>query len=395
MQARLTWYLAANPVYDSSTAYIRDLSRLMPSQATFSTLADAGFADGTLQFDNVPTALLEEIYDNWLAKRVVAVDGAGNIAYEGFIAEIAINRGYHTYNQTIDALTNRVFVEYTYAGGTCPSGGTCYGRAQRNETDVDSTATTQTTIGIKEEWLDASSVGIISSTVANAIGDKRLLERIRQRSNSFTLGIGASPQAQSVTLSLLGYYATLQWRKQTVKYTVATALETIISGALTTGSKAQFIDTANYTYVTTSRSVQYNTSAQPQWISDYIQDVIAAGDSSGRRLCFQVWENRIPYLSNRGTSPKYFTASGDWRIFNAGRGSVPAYMVRAGGYILADDMRAAIEENTDVALRRRASFVEETQYDAINDTLTIPPPSEQVNIERLLARARKQVRRKL
>ena len=392
---KLTFYLHANPVYNSASPLIRNLSRLNPSQAQFSTLADGGFADGTLTLDNVSRSLLDEIWETWLVKRVVAVDGAGNIAYEGFISEIEATNGYHTYNQTVDALANRVFVEYTYAGGSCPSGGTCYGRVQRNETDVLSTAQTQTTIGIKEEWLDASGVGVISTTTANAIGDRRLRERMYQRSNSFTLGGGADAQGMSVTLTLCGYYATLQWRKQTVKYQVATAIETIVSGALTTGSKAQFIDTANYNAVNTSRTVQYNTSANPAWISDYIQDVIAAGDSNGRRLFFQVWENRKPYLVRRSNSPKYFTRSNDFRIYDANRGDVAPYMVRAGGYIMTDDIRADLDEQSDVALRRRASLIEETHYDAINDVLTIPPPSEQVSIERLLARARKQVRRKL
>ena len=392
---KLTWYLHQNPVYNSASPFMRNLSALMPSSAQFSTLADGGFSDGTLTLDNVSRALLEEIWETWLVKRVIAVDGAGNVAYEGFISEIEATRGYHTYNQTVDALANRVFVEYTYAGGSCPSGGTCYGRVQRNETDVLSTAQTQTTIGIKEEWLDATGVGVITTTVANAIGDRRLRERMYQRSNSFTLGGGADSAGTSVTLTLCGYYGTLQWRKQTVKYQVATAIETIVSGALTTGSKAQFIDTANYTYDTTSRTVQYNTSATPQWISDYIQDVIAAGDSSGKRLFFQVWENRKPYLVKRSSSPKYYTRSNDFRIYDANRGVVAPYMVRAGGYISTDDLRADLDEQSDVALRRRASLIEETHYDAINDVLTIPPPSEQVSIERLLARARKQVRRKL
>lgn len=390
---KLTWLLYANPVYVAASPLIRDLSKLKPSQAQFSTIADGGFADGTLQFDNVSPQLFDEIWETWLVKRVTAVDGAGRIAYEGFVSEISATRGYHTYNQTVDAFTNRVFVEYTYAGGTCSGGATCYGRAQRNETNVDSTAITQTTIGIKEEWLDATGNGTITSAMANAMGDKRLLERIYQRSNNYMLGGGAEAQPASITLTIVGYYATLQWRKQSIVVRYATPVETIINNLLTVGAKCEFLNTSAYDYVSTGRSITYNSNAALYWISDYIQDIIASGDSNGRRLLFQIWEDRTPYLSKRATAPKYFSASNDFRVYNSDRGSVPAYMVRAGGYIMANDMRAAMDENTDVGLRRRASFIEQTTYDAINDTLTIPPPSEQVNIERLLARARKQARK--
>lgn len=391
---RLAWRMYNNPIYDSSSPLYRELNKFQISQAEFSTLADGGFADAYLTLEDVTNDVLDEAFDTWLAKRIVVTDGAGNIAWEGLVTELSITNGYQIRGQTLDAFCNRVFVDYTYGGGTCPKGATCAGRQQRNETDVDPTSTTQTTIGIKEERLDITSSGILNATIASKVGDRFLAERMRQRTFQYTLGAGAEPQPNSISIGMLGYYSTLAWRQQSIKFTANTAIETIVQTALTTGSKAPFLDTSNGIFNSVGSSIQYNTNAAPKWLQDYILDVIEGGNSAGKRIFFQVIENRVPYLFVRGTAPKYFAASGDWRVFNLDRGSVPAYMVRAGGYIVAEDNRAELDEQSDVVNRRRASLVEETRYDCLSDILTIPPPSQEITIERLLTQARKRRRGK-
>ena len=391
---KLNWNLFENPVYNSASPWFRGLNKFQLTDATFSTYAFGGFGDATLTLDRVPPQLIEEIWRDWFMKRVTATDASGAIAYEGYVAEINVQYGSINDMRSIDAFFNRAFVEYT-TGAT--GGGTAYGRVQRNETDVDASAETQTRWGIKEEWVDKTGDGIISSTVAQAAGDIVLADAIRARHASWNLGDLTKrglPQNVSVTLTCWGFHSTLQWRKQSVKYTTATAIETIVSGALTTGSKAQYIDTsatalANLT--ATGRSIQYNTNATPAWMSDYIADVISNGNSAGKRLTFAIWENRVPYLEVRSTSPKYFLNANDHRAFDLNHAVLPLYLVRAGGYAVHEDALENTTIESDVLSRPRAQFVSQTTYDDIAETLTIPPP-EVEDDTRLLARARRRAR---
>ena len=108
----LTWDLYANPIGVPSTPWERNLSRLNVTEATFGTIADGGFGQATLSFDKVSLGLMEEALNDWKMKRVVVSDSAGNIPYEGFIAEINATYGHHVYTWSIDPFFNRAIVVY-------------------------------------------------------------------------------------------------------------------------------------------------------------------------------------------------------------------------------------------------------------------------------------------
>ena len=391
-------HLFANPVADSSSKWYRELTRLSVSQAQFSTLALGGFGDGNCTIDNPPQSMIDEALESWLTKRVTFIDGAGNTAYEGFVAEIQIQNGYHTFTRSIDPFFNRAFIEYNYSGGNCPAGGQCYGRIQRNETDVLSTSSTQTSIGIKEEWLDYTGSGVLTSTLATYTADNELRQRLYNFQGSFSFGGGATPNPPQIQLTFWGYWTTLQWRKQTLAYpgpSGITEISAIIKNLLTVGSKAQFLSTDLTQITGTGRNTQYNTGFSPVDMQRYITDLIDGGDSTGKTLFFQVKEGRVPTLFSRSSSPKYFAQSNDPRLFDLNRMPIAPYLVRAGGYILTDDLRAPLDEASDVIYRARASLITETTYDAVNDTLTFAPPTSLISQAQLLTRARRQARPKL
>lgn len=386
---KLAFNLFNNPIADSTSALFRSLTRYQFADASFSTIADGGFSDCSFTLADATDAMIDEALAVWLGKRICITDGAGVIAWEGYVSEVQATRGYQTLTRSLDAFCNRVFVSYTYSGGTCPRGGTCVGREQRNETDVDATANTQDTIGIKEEWLDITDSGLMTSGQAQRVGNRYLRKSVRPREWEMNLSSGAERQTRQLTITGLGYYATLQWRKLTRKWNVATNIQTIISDIVTSG-KCPFLDTANLRTETTGITKQYNTEGAPIWIQDMIREVIADGNSSGARLLFQVIENRVPVLSSVATTTKYYARRDDPRLFNADRKPLPAYLIRAGGFILAEDVAALTESPTDIANNARASFVNETEYDCMTDTLHIPAPSsELVSVERLLTSVRK------
>ncbi len=392
---RLRYDLFNNPIADTNSAFVLNLNKFAITQATIGSIADGGFGAATLTLEGIPQGTIEDALNGWIAKRVTATDGAGNVAYEGLITEIDVQTEYGDWQRILDPLANRVFISYSYAGSPCARGATCTGREQRNESNVDSTLNTQTTIGIKEEWLDATSSGVITAAQADKIGDDYIRSSVQTLKGSFSGGQGASPQTVQMTLTMVGYYATLQWRKQTATSAVAKDIASIVKGALNVGSKAPFLNSDQTQITTVGRSIKYNTGATPTWVQDYIKDVTKGGDSSGNRLFFQVWQNRQPYLLSRSTAPRYFVKRGDPKIYNSSGAPMEPWLVRAGGYVQVQSLNAAIDEKSDVALKARASLIEQTTYDDIAGTLSIPPPQDVQTTDLLMSRAMHQRRGKL
>lgn len=405
---RLHWSLYQNPIYVSDSPLYLDLSEhYQLTQAQFSTYHIGGFGNGTLSIANPSVDDVRRAADEFLMKRVVATDGSGRIAYEGFVAEVDAVSGTHRYHRTMDGFANRLFAEYRYAGkhvtpirARCPRGAICKGRIQVNEGDV-STGTTQADLGIKEEWVDVRPNGILTPAIATVEGQSLIKEKLNSRAIDFNLDPNGEPQF-SISLTLWGYWATLQFRKQTIYAKTNTEIKTIITNALTVGAKAQFLNTTDFSQmITTGTSVKFNTGSKPLWLQEYIQNLIANGDSSGKRLFFQIWENRRCFLITRPVVPRYQSINNEWRVFVRGRdagsgdgyGVIPPHMVRAGGYIVAANADPSVDDYADVINRRYSSLIETTTYDDIAESLHIPAASEiEMSPERLLAAARKQLR---
>lgn len=386
----LTWDLYANPIGVPSTPWERNLSRLNVTEATFGTIADGGFGQATLSFDKVSLGLMEEALNDWKMKRVVVSDSAGNIPYEGFIAEINATYGHHVYTWSIDPFFNRAIVVYD----TTVKGATVSKREFVNETDIDATYSSQTSLGIKEEWLDYP-FGVTIATQANAYGKQRMKRVLKPLMSSLHLGTGSAMAENNLTLTIMGAYGTLLWRKTTAKATSATEIATLLATDLTSGTYAQYLTTSDLTQLaTTGRSVTYNTHSSPIRLQDWIHGLLTGGDNAGRRLFFQVGAGRIPVLYSRRTAPVYFSQGKDWRILNSDRGVIPTYMVAAGGYVQADDLTDNLDEPSDVIGRVRASLIEQTQYDALTDSLDIDPPADLTDTRRLLARYARQSRKR-
>ena len=382
----LTFRMFANPIANSASPFERNLSDLNPTEASFSTIADGGFGGASLSFENMPRSILEEAINDWRMKRVTFTDSAGFTAYEGFVAEIVATIGQHVYTWSVDAFFNRAVVSYQYAGGTCPAGATCNGQEIVNETALDATYATQAQLGIKDGEID-NGPDKTTAAQANLRGKRELADVLKPLLTRVTLGSGAQPQANSLQLTLWSAWSTLMWRKVNLRNATPGEIRSLIINALTTGNKAQYIDTSDLTQMeTTGRLIPYNTSASPMWIQDYIMGAIEQGNSVGKRLFFQIAAGRIPVLYTRKTAPSYFSKAGEWRILNGDKGAIPPYAVQAGGYLQADDLTVGLDEPTDVLARARVSLISETNYDALNDVLEIPEADDLLDTRRLQAK---------
>lgn len=391
---KLAWRLYSNPVADPTSPLYLDLTgrRLPITQARFSTLALGGYGDGSLTISNpgLSDALMQDALANWLTKRIVASDGSGFVAFEGYISEVHVQRGYHTYVKSVDPLANYVWIEHQQNDSLHP-GATRYAR---EPVQPDSTISTQSKYGIKERWENVESDGLVSQNQAQLLGQQYLALYNEPKMHSYT--IGGTLQAPSISLSLLGYWSTLSWRKQTNKFNAFTDVATIIKTVLqqSGGIYAQFLDTtaAGLSGIaSTGRTITYNTGSTPTLTQDFVIDTIKYGNANGRQLFFQVWENRKAYLTTRNTSAKIYTRSDDDRVWDNNHQPVPKYKVRAGDIVLAENTSASIDALADIINHPYASLIDTAIYDAIADRLDIPAPNALVDPALLMSRARRRL----
>ncbi len=388
----LTWQVHTNPFFDATSPLLFDFEHTDLEAAAFSTLAQGGFGDGQLTVKEPSPDFIRNAVDTWMMKRVVATDGAGRVAYEGFVAEIDARLNHHAYVRSIDAFSNRVRVAYKYQGqGSCPKGASCSGTQVVNEADVG-TSLTQTEWGIKEDSVDITGFGIVPAAVALGAGKTFLRQSLRAHTIDFQLG-SDEPTDNSITLTLWGYYSTLQWRTQNRSFRTLTDIGTIVATALSWRTGVQFISTDQSNIQTVGTTIRYNINAKKMPYQDYIQGAILNGDTNAKQLFFQILEDRKPYLFPRPAATRYVANYDDSRIWDKDHKVVPPYLVRAGSYILPETMNESLDPVVDILTRPHASFVNTTHYDDISGKLSIPPAEQVVSPERLFARARRNYRR--
>lgn len=393
---KLNWMVHENPVYNTASPMVFDLSHVELSTASFSTIAQGGFGKGALEIAHPTERLISNAVDGWLTKRVIAVDNSGRIAYEGYIAEIDATLGYHQFTRSVDQFANRVWVDYKWAGGACPKGSTCKGRTHKDESDVAAT-TTQTQYGVKERWVDISGQGILTLSLANATAIVTIKGALHSRQNEYELGLGQERPANSLRLTLWGYYSTLQWRKTTygndtdidISRFVKNTLSARINVNSITENVNPFINTDQSQIDSAGRNITLNKERKPTYPQDLISASLIEGDSSGKEMYFQIWEDRVPYLSTRPSVPRYYSRYDDNRMWDTNHGLIPAYMVRAGGFVVSENLPEITDPFEDAYQRSRTTFVDQTVWDDVHERLQIPKSNNLATVERMLARARR------
>ncbi len=373
-----------------------DFSHAELTTASFSTFAQGGFGTGSISIGKPSEHLIQDIIDNWLTKRVIAVDPSGYIAYEGYVAEINATMGFHSFVRSVDEFANRCRVMYKWGGSPCPKGQLCKGLLTVEESSLG-ISTTQAQYGIKEKWIDLSGQGKMSSALATSAGTRVLKGAIRSREFDFQLGAGQEPQENSVQLTLWGYYTTLQWRKTTYGINTATDIGTIVKNILSVRANVSgnvetvnaFINTDQSQIDVVNNTATINKERKPTYSQDLIQAVMVAGDNNAKELFFQIWEDRMPYLTARPASPRYYTRYDDNRMWDSNRHILQPYQIRAGAFVVSENLNEATDPLTDVYQRERTSFLDHTIYDDIKETVSLPPSNNLASVERMMARARR------
>lgn len=375
----LDWSVYNNPVLSDGNVYLPALhTRGVVTEANFSTLALGGFGDGALTLQNVPDALIFDAVGigsagSWLMKEIRAHDAQGARAYEGIIAEIHAKHGKHRYNRMLTPMFNRIRCEYWQPDPLHP-GRRRQGISQRNDT------TSQALYGIKEYRLDITSEGTMTQAQATSRADEFL--QMSKLPHEFDFEIGEKQgddtenanEGNELQIKLWGYWSTLKWRYTNFRVRTPTDLKTIFYRAgnnlslytlYLNGYYLQFVDNTVTTNLSnTNISIRFNSEGALMTVQDFVNAICGYGDANLRRAYFQIWENRVGYLAVRSTAPTLYTRSRDGRAWSVNHTPIPAYLVRAGGYLVPDDFPSSLDDYSgDIANDPRASFVDATNYD--------------------------------
>lgn len=388
----LHWIVYENPLVSSQVVYdLLDQRAASLTAASFQTLATSGYGPGQLTIDGVDDALIYEALNGWMLNRVQATDGAGFVAYEGFIAEVHATIGNYEYEQLVDSFASQMRVTWEQANTNnkgsatfttlIPSGGNPYSPATQ----------AQSKYCIKEEELDLTGHGSIPRAQAVKAGTAYLAQLVDPLLPHFKRATSQSLEPHKLELVLWGYATTLGWQKDTIQFRTNTDIAGVVKGILKLPTN-QFIPSTTAALAgvaNTTTTIRYNSLGSYKFLRDMINEVIQYGGASNARLLFQVWENRLAYLTAAPTDPGYFSRSDNERLWTAAHAAIQPWRLRAGQYMVAEDYPAPTESFSGaVSTDPRAYLIEQTNYDDLTgDWDAVPEKS--IDTHRFMGRMRR------
>lgn len=301
--------------------------------------------------------VLEDWYENGLARRIVTYSPDGEPIWEGFVNEISISMGGLSIRlgPVID-IANKVKLVYSTFDTTssAPVAGI------RAETAYAENSTSQDTYGILTTVL---SSGGATATTATELRDEYLrLYAVPQVDQERKFGGGSN--TPSITLDCLGYVHYFD----TYKYN-----QTVSSGTQNLSVKLAAILAAEpNTFVNHSTAlIATNTTAVPAYENDdktawaLIKDLVAMGDVSDNKYVFGVGTDRYCAYGAIPTEAEYFQRLADpgQKVYASNGMIIQPWAVQPGKWILATDFligrvadSAAIEDDP------RAMFIESVVF---------------------------------
>ena len=355
----LNWSLYQNPLAGSAH-YLTLSDHFEFDEAIFGTARIGGFGDAraVLYGAGLTKDLVRDAARNWLMKELRLYDANGKWAYQGFVGEITATYGHDTWKRQIGWIANSIRAVYRKRDPLRPN-------ASRKKYATAQDADSQALYGKRQLKLDLTQRGIMKAAQAQ-LGANRLLAKYKD----FIFDEWHSEFMEpSIELGFFGYFYTLQWNAVLKRFVKKNDIAVIIQRVLEQTSEVQFITQDFANLETTGNTLSYNTDGMRMPPQDYIIETIANGDVNGRRLSFQIWEDRTPYLSAAPTLINVRGETGDARIWDANHSARPGYLVRAGDFRVSEDL------NEDIAVAAYpenalwATQIEMTEWDDLGGKL--------------------------
>lgn len=220
-----------------------------------------------------------------LMRQFIVSGPDGQTIWEGFVSGISLTIGQETRSIDLDSMANRVKTRYTLSND------------QPGATATVSDTTSQGMYGIKDLVV---SLGQTTATAATNLATRVLGTYKRPRpSGSISVATGDVGDV-SLTISAIGWYATLAWVLTSRSSTSTTSTTTQVGALIGTaspgiGATNPFLNTTT-DFITSSgvSDTEYIEADTPY--KDKIEALLGQGDSSGNALAWGVYEGRIFFV---------------------------------------------------------------------------------------------------
>jgi hypothetical protein len=255
---------------------------------------------------------------NGLMRSIVVYGPDATTLWEGYLETVTMQAGQESRSRSVRDMFNRVVVHYTTPNGVALATGTS-----------DDT-TSQGRYGIKTRAESPSTP--VYSTAAEALRD-RLMAQYKEPITTPTTSVATGDLGQvQLTLQFVGWYETLGWifafNSSTSTSSTTTQVGTLLSD-ITTGNN--FISTST-ALITASGEDDIEYIAPDTPYRTKIETLLGAGNSSGQRQGWGVYEDRVFHVNTwAGAAPTvlhYRRSVGDARLYDANSGEVELWEAR-------------------------------------------------------------------
>ena len=361
----------AAPYQGVSTAFRADISDQWDSVA-FSTRVQGGYERLTMNIN-------EDLDEMWrwylerLGNHISVYDEYTDTMYEGIVWDIRLNWvGGNSYGISLGEMYNYVRVRYSQK---------IAGSVDRNHTPTNVGVTDADSIAIWGVKETIETPGDMEDTVATNYANTMIGERAwpEPKPNLSIPGMGSNP---SLTVSCLGYWATLNYRMffDTTEAVVMTNTQimNLVDGTWNDAAInlwCSLLNPSNF-YINGTNLNQTQHVENELTVQRRMLDLIEPGDTTFNRYFIGVWNDRILHIYPLPTHGRDgYTASGDRRshqwYIDIGKGKLydtmmaewPVHRLKAG------DMCTVL----DVPLAKNQFIVGRTNFSTMNSTMTIQP----------------------
>ena len=308
--------------------------------------------------------------------------------WDGLLWNVRLSFGGTGLTRSLGDVHNRVAVEYSDLLNNNRYSLTAWAN------DADS----QDTYGIKEHVLSPGGL-----TAAMAVNVRDTFAGVHATPVvGATIGIPVNQAGMRLSVSALGYWATLRYRLYqrlvTTTATVQAILEDIVDTTIAPAygtSYVEFLDPADLSLIggTNLNITQYEDNANP--IQDYIQHVVSLGDNSqniwyvgvetGRRQG-PVWTLPRLRVWQRPETPDFIVSLADTLCQDAGGAARSILAIQAGMMVLIRDLVPDAASLSTPLDQLRGFVLTETEYNAQTGELRGTPEGSDAPLSLLLAR---------
>lgn len=357
--------------------YIRTLENEISSY-NHTISAVGGFVSASIVINSDD---IDEWFGFGIGRHIVAYGSAGEIIWEGFIDNVAINLGNITIERgRLTELCNRCSLTYTPVTtdeetGDLVSGTTTLTEVADDEDSIDK-------YGIWEQVVSGGSIVGVGSNVAEQILDyiqtaeglrDLYISEHREPEVSHSPIIGIQGGEVTITLDCKGY---VDWL--TYVYNFAPANTSEYSIMVYNKIIAVLNENPNDIFSSDLSHVKYNPllinsiEDKDRTAKTIIDEAVSIGDIDNNRWVFGVYENRTPYYYPVSTEIDYmyYVNSSIQKITDKNNTEILPWDVRPGKIVFLPDTILGNVQKSDIRTDPRVMFLEEIEYTA-PDTINL------------------------